>query len=329
MRRLLILLLLVLSTTVQGGTTLKIATLSPEGTSWMRTMRAAAAAIQQQTGGRVELRFYPGGVMGNDQSVMRKIRIGQLQGGAVTAGGLAAVSKSLQIYATPFLFHDLDEVDYVRGRMDPELLADLERQGFVGFGIAEGGFAYLMSTDPVRTVEEARSRKVWSPEGDRIALVAFNALGIHPVALPLTDVLTGLQTGLIDTVASSPAAAVALQWHTRISYVTELPLLYTYGLLVIDSRAFRRLSTKDQATLRSNLSRAFREINTQSRNDNEQARSALANQGIRFVSPAESDLEHWLGKVDEAVHQLEAEGNISASALRRARGLLTTYRAGR
>ncbi len=326
MKRLVFLLLAALALVAEGATTLKIATLSPEGTRWMRTMRAAAAEIERETEGRVELRFYPGGVMGNDQSVMRKIRIGQLQGGAVTAGALAPVSKALQVYSTPFLFHDLGEVDLVRGRMDPVLLGELETKGFVGFGIAEGGFAYLMSSQPIRTLADAQGRKIWSPEGDRIALVAFNALGIHPVSLPLTDVLTGLQTGLIDTVAASPAAAIALQWHTRVRYLTELPLLYTYGLMVIDQRAFKRLSSRDQATVRAVLGRASRELNVQTREDNAQARRALETQGIEFVQPSDTDLQRWRLRVEDAVRRLESEGEISGTALRRIRSLLPQRR---
>ena len=127
--------------TLQAAQVIKIATLSPDGTSWMRAMRAAGDTIAKRSQGRVELRFYPGGVMGNDQSVMRKIRAGQLQGGAVTIGALSGVDKDIEIYGLPFLFHDLREVDQVRSRMDATLLQELENKGFIGFGFAEGGFA--------------------------------------------------------------------------------------------------------------------------------------------------------------------------------------------
>ncbi len=238
--------------------TLKIATLSPDGTSWMRSMRAAGKEISKRSDGRVKLRFYPGGVMGNDKSVMRKIRVGQLQGGAVTPGALDAVDKDLQVYSIPFLFRDLKEVDHVRRKMDARLMKDLEGKGFVGFGFAEGGFAYMMSRQPVKTVNDLKARKVWSPEGDRIVLTALESLGIAPVSLPIPDVLTALQTGLVDTIASPAVAAIALQWHTKVKYLTEVPLLYTYGLLVISDKAFGKLSEEDQELVREVLNRTFK-----------------------------------------------------------------------
>src|SRR5690606_29969874 len=183
------------------GAELKVATIAPDGSHWMREMRAAAAEIKERTGGSVEIRFYPGGVMGNDAQVLRKIRIGQLHGGAFTAGGLAERYSALNLYGIPLLFRSLDEVDYVREHLDPVLTAGLEEAGFVGFGFIEGGFARLMANHPVRGIEDMRRRKVWVPEGDPISFFAMEELGLSPVVLPVTDVLTGLQTGLLDIVA--------------------------------------------------------------------------------------------------------------------------------
>jgi len=327
-RMLLALLILVLPAQLPAAT-LKIATLSPDGTSWMRSMRAAGDEIAKRTSGRVKLRFYPGGVMGNDASVMRKIRVGQLQGGAVTPGALAAVDKDLQVYSIPFLFRNLAEVDHVRRSMDARLMKGLERKGFVGFGFAEGGFAYLMSRKPIKTVDELRARKVWSPEGDRIVLTAFDAVGVSPVSLPITDVLTALQTGLVDTIASPAVGAIALQWHTKIKYLTYVPLLYTYGLLVISNKAFKKLSKGDQRLVRAVLNRTFRDIDRRNRKDSAQALSVLKRQGIGFVEPPPKDLNRWRKTVDTAVQRLVRRGFFSGDVVARVRRLLADYRRGR
>ncbi|MGD8421545.1 MAG: TRAP transporter substrate-binding protein DctP, partial [Gammaproteobacteria bacterium] len=158
--------------------TLKIATLAPAGTSWMQEMQAGAELILERTEGRVKLKFYPGGVMGNDQSVHRKIRIGQLHGGAFTPTGLAGVDSSIQVLSLPMLFRNLDEVDYVRERMDPVLKQEMSDSGFVILGITEGGFARILSRQPMQDLESLRRGKVWIPEGDRISQVVFEALGI-------------------------------------------------------------------------------------------------------------------------------------------------------
>src|SRR5512139_2770804 len=120
----------------------KIATIAPDGTHWMEEMRKGADEIEKQTQGRVQFRFYPGGVMGDDNTVLRKIRIGQLQGGAITGGGLSEIYPDTQIYSIPFTFSSYAEVDYVRKRVDPLLIAGLKEKGFISFGISEGGFAY-------------------------------------------------------------------------------------------------------------------------------------------------------------------------------------------
>ena len=200
---------------------IKIATISPDGTFWMQEMRAGAKEIKKKTQGRVVIKFYPGGVMGNDGNVLRKIRIGQLQGGAVTAGSLAGIYPDIDVYGLPYLFSSYEQVDFVRSRMDDILIGGLKKKGFTGFGLAEGGFSYMMSDDPLHTVEDVRNQKIWIPSGSQVGEAVFGSANIAPVTLPLSDVLTGLQTGLIDTVITSPIGAIALQWHTRVKYVVD------------------------------------------------------------------------------------------------------------
>jgi len=315
MRCLLILLFGVsLSFQIQAAT-LKIATLAPDGTRWMKIMREGAKEVQKATDGRVKIRFYPGGVMGNDKSVLRKVRVGQLHGGALTGGGLVPICSECQLYSLPFMFRSYAEVDYVRERMDPLIRNVLEKKGFVSFGISEGGFAYLMSNQPLTQVDHLKEQRVWVPEGDRVARIVFEALSVSPIPLPLTDVLTGLQTGLIDTVGTSPTAAIALQWHTQVKYLTDMPLLYLYGMLVIQKRAFKRLSKLDQTTVRRVMEDAFRKINKQSRQDNISAQKALQRQGIQITHPSPKDIAQWWAIVDRAVNQMGKKGVYSSEML--------------
>ena len=312
-----------------NAVTLKIATLAPDGTSWMKSMRKAAKQVAEQTDGRVKLRFYPGGVMGNEKSVLRKIRIGQLHGGALVSGGLVDIYKDIQIYGLPLLFSSYQEVDYVRKRVDSLLIQGLRERGFISYGITEAGFAYLMCQSPITSPKDLHKRKVWSPEGDEVSLMAIEALDISPILLPITDVLTGLQTGLIDTVASSPIGAIALQWHTRVKYLTDLPLIYFYGTLVIKQDAVNRLSQSDQKTLREILETASREFDSQSRKENLNARKALKNQGIQFVEPSQQDLPNWLTTVHQAVDKMGQRGLFSPALLKQIQQYLDEYRNGR
>ncbi len=327
MKSLLFALIFALTAQSQASTvTLKIATLAPDGTGWMKSMRKAAKQITEQTDGRVKLRLYPGGVMGNDKSVLRKIRIGQLHGAALVSGGLIDIDKDIQIYGLPVLFNSYAEVDYVRERVDKLLIQSLREKGFVSFGITEAGFAYLMSQSPITRPEDLRKRKVWIPEGDEVSRMAIEALDISPIQLPITDVLTGLQTGLIDTVASSPIGAIALQWHTRVKYLTDLPLIYFYGTLVIKQKALNRLSQSDQKTLREILEEASREHDSQSRKENLNARKALQNQGIQFVEPSQQDIPNWLTTISKSVDKMAQRELFSPALLEQIRRYLNEYR---
>lgn len=319
-------LCLLLAVPVQAKTVLKIASLAPEGSVWMRLMRTGAEEVQKRTQGRVGFKFYPGGVMGDDQSVLRKIRVGQLHGGAVTAGGLSTVYPDAQIYSLPFLFRSSREVDYVREQMDQQILDGLRKNGFVSFGVAEGGFAYLMADKPVRTADDLKTQKVWVPRGDVISHTVYQKGGISPIALPTADVLTALQTGLINTVSTSPIGMLALQWHTRIKYFTNTPLLYIYAMLAVDKRAFDRITAADQKIVEEVMRSTFVELNKQNRADNEAALEVLKKQGIQFVVMSETDIQHWKKVAGIAMKELEANGVYSGNMLKILQGHLADFR---
>ena len=321
-----LLLLASIALPLQAATTLKIATIAPDGTSWMKQMRLAADTIKSKTAGRVQLRFYPGGVMGNDNSMLRKMRAGQLQGGAVTGGGLSVVYGDAQLYSLPFQFRNLEEVDAVREKMDQQIINGLLSKGLVSFGLSEGGFAYLLSNTPVRSTEDMRRLKIWIPEGDEVNARMFKALGISPIPLPLTDVMTGLQTGLIDTIASSPVGAIGLQWHTRVKYLTQVPLAYLYATLVIQEKALNRLSEGDSQILYETLRTTFANLDRQSREENLQALQALKQQGIALVQPTLEQQQTWEKHANDTLATLSSQGFFSDEMLSRMQSLVQGQR---
>ena len=308
------------------GLEIKVATILPDSSHWLREMGSGGDEIRVRTDGRVTLKFYPGGVMGNDAQILRKIRIGQLHGGAFTATGLGARYSGLNVYGIPLLFRSLDEVDYVRERMDAGLVAGLEDAGFVSFGFTEGGFAQLMANDPISRVEDMRRRKVWIPEGDQISSLVLAALGLSPVTLPPTDVLTGLQTGLIDVVAASPVAALVLQWHTKVKYITELPIVYSIGIFAIESRVFYRLSEEDQAIVRDVMTNTVNSLDKVAREDEEEVRTVLKNTGIKFVPVDSSDVIGWRHTINALYPKLQQRNDIDAVILEQVLGHLSNYR---
>lgn len=310
-----------------GAVQLKIATLAPEGSAWMSEVRRGADEIAQRTAGRVELRLYPGGSMGNDQAMLRKIGIGQLHGAMIVSSSLGTVTEDVQLYGLPLVFHSYAEVDHVRPTLDPVLVERLARKGLVSFGMIEGGFAYIMSSRPTSSLDDLVGRKAWIPEGDPIAKAVLDAAGLAPVPLPLSDVLTGLQTGLLDTVASPPVGAVALQWFTKARYLTDQPIVYSYGSIVISDKAFAKLDAADQATVREILARVSHTLDQRSRADNTSAREALLKQGVQVIAVSPTEQQRW-HQVAAKANQLLAGGKSVAPALvAQLDQLLVAYRA--
>lgn len=308
------------------ATVFKIATLSPDGSSWMKLLRAGADEIAEKTEQRVKFKFYPGGVMGDDRSVMRKIRVNQLQGGAISATSVSNYYPDIQVYALPMLFHTVNEVTYVRQHLDKKLIQGLEENGFVSFGIAGGGFAYIMSLSPIQTVAELQQHKVWMPADDKMITSAVQAYEVQPIPLSIGDVLTGLQTGLIDTVGSPPIVTLALQWQTQVKYLTDMPLLYSSAMLVIDKRSFKKLSAADQQTVREVMQKVFREMDLNNIRDNKEALGALKNQGITFITPTPEELQNWRDHASRAVTLILKDGVISQGIYKEITRLLEEYR---
>ena len=184
-----------------------------------------------------------------------------------------------------------EEAAYVRARLDGQLRQGLEDAGFVNFGFATSGFANIMSNTPVRSLSDLKGKRVWVPEGDTISYASMQALSLSPVTLPLTDVLTGLQTGLIDIVAIPPYVALILQWHTKVKYVTPLPLVYTFGFMAVDKKAFDKISAEDQAVVREVMGRIYENFNEANLVDNQAAFDVLVSNGIEPVELDEEELE--------------------------------------
>jgi len=294
-----------------AATVIKIATIAPDGTAWMREMRATADAIKKATDDRVELKLYPGGVMGDNATVLRKIKIGQLQGSAFTGGEAGVITKDAEIYGMPFLFRSQAEVDKVRAKVDPILKDAVRKNGFELIGVTGGGFAYLMSTKDIKTRDDLKNAKVWVPQGDEIAELTFKTAGVTPVPLPLSDVYTSLQTGLIDTAANTESGAIAFQWHTKIKHVVDMPIIYVVGEVLVDKKTFDALGAADQKIVADQFDGAFERLDKTNRADNASAREALKSQGITFFSPDAAERTRWEGVGADAYKELTAQHAFS------------------
>lgn len=321
--------LLAAGTALADGFTFKISTLYPDGTAVVNRIKQAGEEIDRRTGGAVKLKIYAGGVQGDDATVMRKIRTGQLHGALAQAGAMANYYKDIQVYNAPLAFRSFDEVDYVRAKMDPELAAGLEKAGWVSFGFIDGGFAYVLSNAAVPTVDDLRKQKLWVPANDPASEQAAKSWGLSPIVLPIGDVLTSLQTGAINAIVSPPTAAIALQWHTRVKYRTDVPLLYTFGVLVVSDKFFAALTPEQQKVMREVLGATFAEMDRSNRKDNIAALGTLEQQGIRTVKPDAAQYRPWEQLAQKATDDVVARGELPAATLARFRQLLAESRVAR
>ena len=223
MLRLATVLVALLPLVASAATTLKISTLYPDGTTIVTGLKNAGKEIADKTEGRVKLKIYPGGVMGDDRAVERKIRIGQLHGMIAQGGAFASAYKDSQILNVPLAFNNYDEVDAVRAELDPVIEQGLEQGGWVSFGLVDGGFAYVMSENPVKSLDDLRDQKLWLPANDEASAKASKAFELSPIMLNIGAVLTSLQTGAINAFAAPP---VVLAGELRDRYAVTVHLRF-------------------------------------------------------------------------------------------------------
>ena len=275
---------------VEAGSLIKVATLAPEGSSWVQALRAIDTEVRERTDGEVAFKIYPGGVQGDEDVMLRKIRVGQLQGGGFGGIGVSTICPDVLALEMPFLFENYDEVEHVLDQTIDYYRAAYRQAGYEHLGWADAGFVYLLSRDPVPGQSAIRGRKVWRMQGEPITEVLFAKAGVTSVPLAIPDVLLGLQTNLVEVVYASPAAAIVLQWFTRVKYFTDLPINYIVGAMLIEARAFDRLTPKQQTAVREAASRALVAQRQQSRVDNGDALAVFAREGLVRVTPAAEEI---------------------------------------
>ncbi len=305
---------------------LKIATLAPEGSSWASAVRAIDTTLAAQTHGAVRLRLYPGGVLGDEPVALRKLRIGQVQGLGLTGLGLAELCPDIRALEMPFLFADYGEVDHVLTGMTPYYQAQLAASGVTLLGWTDVGYVHILSREPVRTAADLQRRRVWQLDNEPITAALFNQAGVAAVRLGIPDVLVGLQTGLVDVVYAPPAAAVALQWFTRVSWVNVMPVNYTLGALVVEQRALATLSPAEQELVRQVSARQMERLTRETRRQNQEAMTAMLAQGLQPVQPDELQIQAFRDLVEQVRPELVGTA-FAAAAAARIDSLLAAFRA--
>jgi len=283
-------------------TILKIATLAPEGSSYIQALNELNAELKQKTNNEVRLRVYPGGVLGDEKDMRRKMHVGQIQGAVLTAAGMSGIFSEMDVFQIPFLFEGFDEVDYVLEKMDAFFKKGLQDKGYILLGWSEAGFIRLLSTHPIASLDDLRKAKVWTWEEAPMAKAIFDAASISAIPLSLPDVLVGLQTGLVEVVYAPPSGAISLQWFTKTKYMTEVPLMYLIGGMVLKKNVFKKLSSDHRQVLTQLCAKYMDRLKLAVRKENKEAISVMAKHGVKLIYPSEDQIEEFKSIAQKAMN---------------------------
>ena len=309
--------------------TLKFATLAPAGTTWVNMLQDWADEVRKESRGRLLFKIYPGGVQGDEPDVLKKIRFGQLQGGAFTGYGIGQIYSPTRVLELPFLFNNIEEIDYVRGQFMPDIEQGYRDNGYELLGWMEVGFVYFFSKTPIQSLDDLKDRRIWNWQGDPMGKAFFDASGLSPVPLSIIDVYTSLSTGLIDTVYAPPLGAIAMQWFTKTRYITDIPMANGIGSLVVSRRFYQNLPQDLQKLLKRTGTATGERLVAATRRDNVEGLEILQQRGMQIVK-GDEDLES--GEVENirirAGESLMKNGYIPKNVIDKVNSWLADYRAG-
>jgi TRAP-type C4-dicarboxylate transport system substrate-binding protein len=310
-----------------GKTQLKIATLVPEGSVWDKSLRGLEQEAKDATGGSLSFRIYPGGVAGDESDILRKIRIGQLHGGVLSIAGLGEIDSAVQVFQIPLYLRSDEEALYVLEHMDALFRQRLAERGYVLVHWAHAGWLDFFSTEPVRTAEDLKSLKQFVWAGDTGLSRWYEEAGLRAVPLAATDVLTGLKTGLIECLPSTPLAALSLQWFRSAGHMLDYPVSPLYGGLVVSKRAWDGLDEDQRAALLAAGRRAQAFQMEEIPRMEAEAIAAMRERGLVVTEPEPArDAPGWLALSDHFARRM-LEAWAPPEVLRQVEGHLAEFRA--
>ena len=280
-------------------TVVKMATLAPEGSSWYRVLQEMGEEWRKASGGAVTLRIYPGGIAGDEDAVIRKMRIGQIQAAAITGIGLAYLEPSFYALHIPMMYESDEEFDSVRDRYAPVLERKLEEKGFIVLNWGDAGWVRFFSKNPVVTPAEAKALKLFQWAGDTNLVQLYKETGFHPVPLSTNDLLPGLQTGMVNGFSSTPLVALAFQWFGLGPNMADLRYAPLTGATVIGKRAWEKIPADLRPKLLEASRRAGRQLRAEIRRLNGEALGVMVKNGLKIHKVPPEVKAQWRKMVED------------------------------
>lgn len=322
-------LFLALALPARAQTAIKFATLAPEGSTWMKVMGELSKELEAATKGGLKFKFYAGGVSGDEKDVVKKIRIGQLHAAGFTGVGLGEIAPATRLLDAPWLFRSRGELEKVRARMDADLRAALEKNGFVLLGWTDLGSVFVFSKEPVAGPEDMKRAKMWVWEGDPIASAAYKALGVNPVPLSVVDVMQSLQTGMIDAVYGPPLGVVALQWHSKLKSIYPVPMAESTGAVLVSKKFYDGLPADQRKALTELSAKHLKRLNELTNAENDKALEIVQKQGLALGAKPDAGVMKRYEELGVAARK-ELTGRLfPAELMTKVEKELVTLRAGK
>jgi TRAP-type transport system periplasmic protein len=262
---------------------IRLATLAPSGSPWMEVLGKAQAEIKDKTGGRVTLKYYEGGQQGDERDFVRKIGLGQLDGAAITSIGLAMIDESIRVLELPMMFQTAEELDYVADKMWPYFQKKFEKKGYKLNDRGEVGWIYFLSKNKIESLADLKGQKLWMWGDDQLVGAMFKKLGLNGVPLGVPEVDAGLTSGKINACYGSPIAAVALQWYSKVKYMTSMPMSFAIGATVVSIKSLNKLSDADRKAVEAIGKASAKKLRKVIRKANEDAKTTMTRKGITVV----------------------------------------------
>jgi TRAP-type C4-dicarboxylate transport system substrate-binding protein len=295
-----------------GKTVIRYATIAPGGSSFGKILKAWGRSLSKETDGRVEFRYYSGGSQGDERDFIRKMRAGQMDAAGVTTIGLGIVVRPVLVLSAPGVIETYDQLARVREKMNDRFAKMFEEAGFVLLAWSDAGKGRIMSTTPILRPADLKAARPWAWKDDPIFSEFLKVVGANAVRLGVPEVYAGLQTKMIDVVPASPIAAVALQWFTKLKYMSKDSFGIILGASVVKKETFDRLSPDDQKVLMDTSKRAARALDKVVRRDDAKAYDVLLERGIELVDTSPYRAE-WDKASDETLKRLT--GRIFSKSL--------------
>jgi len=311
-----------------GQTRIRLATLLPRGSSQYHTLEEMGQRWRTISDGAISLTIYADGTMGSEEDAVRRMRIGQIQAATISVAGLSEIDPSASaLQKIPMLYRSLDEVEYLRSRMRPDLERRMAEKGFVVLFWGDFGWVHIFSRQLAEQPEEFKRTKVFVGAADGNEAAIMKSLGYQVVPLEWSDVLTSLQTGLVDTVPTVPILALAGQYDLVAKHMLQLNYVPLVGATVITKKAWDSISPSIQATLLSASAEAGTQIQMKGRAESADAVEAMKRRGLQ-VHPVSPELANEWRHFFEASYSKMRGTMVQADVFDEAQRILAEYRAG-